>query len=243
MTTGPTFDATTLYRSVLNRRARRALINGQRNAAIEMAEVLLSFLRSPSKDGLEDFAHAEQRWLSLVGPHNKSYADVLKNEVAAGRKIVFRITGINSAHNPDYDPSYGYVYGFVSTRYPNLVKLGVTTRKRHPQDRLQEFCKKYAIEDLKIVFFCEVTHPGRAEKLWTTRFHARRKNLGNHESREWFQFTPDQALHETQKIVSDLGLKEYGKWFVAKQIRYEGSAGPIPARKILPGCIAGSQLN
>ena len=213
------FDASNIYRSVLNRKQRPSRESGQLSAAIAMVEAINKFALHPNRENLNCFAEKEKIWLSIVGHRSKSYADDLRWFLNLGVKICGDIQKINSAHNSAYDPSWGYVYGMTSIHYPRLVKLGATTGKRHPQDRRSELMKKYSLENLEISFFCEVTFPGRAEKEWTNRFNSRRANLGNRESREWFEFEQADAYLKVKEITQDLKLKEYSKWFLCSDIR------------------------
>jgi len=234
------FDASSIFRAVLNRKSRPARENGQLNAAIAMCDAIKVFEAHPNRETLQKFADAESRWLSIVGStRNKSYADDLSALLRQGKLISITAKTINSAHNDKYDPPYGYVYGLTSLRYPRLIKLGATSRKRHPQDRLTELSKKYSITDLKISFFCEIQFPARAEREWTLRFEVRRESLRNHDSREWFKFEPAEAQIAVSKIVKDLGLKEYGKWYLSKEIRNGISYSQTPSgRNAPPGTLA-----
>ena len=213
------FDASNIYRSVLNRKQRPSRESGQLKAALAMVEAIKIFALCPNRENLNCFAEKEKIWLSIVGYRSKSYADELRWFLNLGVKIYGNIQKINSAHNSDYDPPWGYVYGMTSTHYPRLVKLGATTGKRHHQDRRSELMKKYSLENLEISFFCEVTFPGRAEKEWTNRFNSRRAKLGNRESREWFEFEQADAYLKVKEITQDLKLKEYSKWFICSDIR------------------------
>lgn len=213
------FNASSIYRAILNRRSRRALINGQLNAAIKMTDLIKEFQVNPTASNLEKFAQAEKEWLNIVGGNNKAYSLDLRRALQNGGLIVISKKTINSAHNQQYDPPYGYVYGMTSVKHPNLIKLGVTSRRRHPADRLKELIEKYGISDLSIAFFCEVSYPARAEKEWTKRFHTRRALLKNHESREWFSFSQNEAQREVKKIILDLQLKEYGGWYISSLAR------------------------
>jgi hypothetical protein len=235
-----TVDASSIYRAVLNRRSRPARENGQLNAAIAMCDAIKAFEANPNRESLQKFATAENKWLSIVGPdRNKSYADELRALLRQGKLISITAKTINSAHNDKYDPPYGYVYGMTSMRYPRLIKLGATSRKRHPQDRWKELSEKYGLTDLKISFFCEIEFPARVEREWTLRFDIRRESLRNHESREWFKFEPAEAQIAIRSIVKDLGLKEYGQWYLSKEIRDGISYNKTPsARNALPGTLA-----
>jgi hypothetical protein len=230
-----TVDASSIFRAVLNRRSRLARENGQLNAAIAMCDAIKAFKDHPNRNSLQKFAEAESRWLSIVGPNrNKSYADELGALLRQGKLISITAKTINSAHNDKYDPPYGYVYGMTSMRYPRLIKLGVTSRKRHPQDRWKELSEKYSLTDLKISFFCEIAFPARAEREWTLRFDIRRESLQNYESREWFKFEPAEAHTAVSSIVKDLGLKEYGRWYLSKEIRDGITYSKTPSTRNAP---------
>jgi hypothetical protein len=232
------FDASNLYRAVLNRKQRPSREFGQLNAALAMVEAIHRFALLPNRANLNLFTEKEKLWLSIVGYKNKSYADELRWYLNRGIRICGDIQKINSAHNSSYDPSFGYVYGMTSIHYPRLIKLGSTTGKRHPQDRRSELMKKYSLENLEISFFCEVTFPGRAEKEWTNRFNSRRAKLGNHESREWFEFEQSDAYLKVKEITQDLKLKEYSKWFICSDIRngVRYDMNPLP-RQALNGTL------
>jgi hypothetical protein len=222
------FDASSIYRAVLNRRSRPAIFNGQLNAAISMCEAIKEFSKIPTRDNIKRFSDRENIWLSIVGGNNKSYATELTKILQMGQRISVSSKTINSPHNKNYDPSYGFIYGMTSIQFPNLVKLGATSGKRHPQERREELIKKYGLNDLQIVFFCEVAFPARAEREWTSRFSLRRAKLPNKQSREWFNFNVFEASFEVKKIIDDLGIKEYSKWYLCREIRMKLPAGMVP---------------
>lgn len=229
------FDASSIFRAILNRKSRPVRENGQLNAAIAMCDAIRLFERKPSRETLQKFEEAENLWLSIVGAsRNKSYAAELSSLLRQRKLISISTKTINSPHNEKYDPSFGYVYGLTSLRYPRLIKLGATSGKRHPQDRVEELSKKYGLIDLKISFFCEIQFPARAEREWTLRFDVRRESLRNSESREWFKFEPAEAQIAVSQIVKDLGLKEYGKWYLSKEIRNQISFEQTPSGRNAP---------
>lgn len=234
-----TVDVSSIYRAVLNRRSRPARLNGQLNAAIAMCEAIKVFEKVPSRENLEKFAAEEERWLAIVGERNKSYAHELRALLRNGKLIEGKLKSINSPHNSSYDPPHGYVYGMTSLQHPRLVKLGVTSRNRHPTERLEELSKKYKLVDLKICFLCEITSPGKAETEWTKRFDVRRAPLKNNESREWFRFEPAEAYAAVFQIVKDLGLREYSPWYMSKEIRNGTTYKDAPGgRNAMPGTLA-----
>lgn len=233
MTTNPT----SILRAILNRRSRPARINGQLNAAIAMCEAIKIYAANPNIINLQKFTEKENDWLKIVGENNKAYADDLWALTDNGKQIPIEHKIINSPHNEQYDPPYGYVYGMTSLQYPRLIKLGATSRKRHPQDRKSELIKKYALPDLKISFFCEVQFPAKAEREWTLRYKSRRAQLHNFESREWFLFGQAEAQLAIHQIVKDLKLKEYGKWFLSPEIRKSFESNIFEGRKALLGTL------
>jgi hypothetical protein len=208
-----------VHRAILNRKARPARINGQLNAAIKMAESINLCIQNPTNKNLTNFIECEKIWLEIVGGQNKSYAKELRDIFKNLPTEPINVRTINSAYNSNYDPPYGYVYGMTSVQYPGLIKLGATSRNRHPQDRQIELQKKYQINELKIIFFCEVEFPARVEKEWTKRFFTRRAQLTNKESREWFEFDPIDAKNFISQILADLKIKEIGNWYLHRTIR------------------------
>lgn len=237
------FDGSNLYRSVLNRNSTSYRAANQKTAAANMISALKNFVQNQNQINLQIFYKEEQYWLSIVGGRFISYAEILISQFNRRNSIIFNNININSPHNARYNPSFGYIYGMVSVQYPGLIKLGATSGKRHPQDRRSELLKKYRLQNLEISFFCEVTFPVKAEKEWTLRFGDRRARLRNGESREWYFFSQFEACSEIQKIVKDLNLKEYSKWYFSSEIiKNDKFNVTIPERKAPNGTLVTPNL-
>ena len=89
-----------------------------------------------------------------------------------------------------------------------------------------------------------ITFPVKAEKEWTLRFGDRRARLKNGESREWYFFSQFEACSEIQKIVKDLNLKEYSKWYFSPEIiKNDKFNVTIPERKAPNGTLVTPNLN
>jgi hypothetical protein len=238
------FDGSNLYRSVLNRNTTSYRAANQKIAASNMINALKNFVRNQNQINLQKFYEEEKYWLSIVGGRFVSYAEILITQFNRRNSIIFNNININSPHNSKYDPTFGYIYGMVSVQHPNLIKLGATSGRRHPQDRRSELLQKYKFQNLEISFFCEVTFPVKAEKEWTLRFGDRRARLRNGDSREWYFFSQFEACSETQKIVKDLNLKEYSKWYFSPEIlKNDKFKVTIPERKAPNGTLSTLNLN
>lgn len=233
------FDATAIYRAIQNRASEARRLPESK----QMLRSLEEFLSAPSWANFHAYEAAEQAWRRTRDRGKlRDYSHDLKKALRRGDRITYGRTHINSPHNKDFGAPFGYVYGMTakSAAYQGLIKLGVTLRKRHPQDRRLRLLEKYPqVEDLTIVFLCEISEPHRAELAWANELSCYRASLSNHESREWYRLPPASAYSKVQGIVRKLGLREFDKWYAHKTLVLNpppaGERAPIsPYAKTLP---------
>ena len=204
-----------IYASVAARKTRPARVSGIRTAATVAQQTLEDFLRQPSKENLKSFERAEVAWARLSSGTVKCFADELRALAKQGT-IVWKPASINTNSNTNYNPYCGFVYAMWSTHRPNNIKLGVTSR--HPTDRQAELKKRMGFAHLDILFFFEIGKPRDVE-------HELHKRLGTyldvqhqHDSREWFRFSPSYALDSVQAVIDHLKVKRFPTKYINQKV-------------------------
>ena len=210
-------DLNDILGKVRRRATRPPTYPGQRRAAVDAVKLAEAFVTNPCHETLKAFKQAEKVWLSYSDtPNAVSLSTQFTNALRSGNFIVSRNL-INTASNTgQYHPHIGYVYGLTCMDRPGWIKLGSTTQ--HPSDRLEQFVKKYGLQEARLMFFVELRNPHEVERELQVRLRTRSVRQSATDSREWFELHPVDAVETLRRIIQQKSVEPLSRFYVYPKI-------------------------